>query len=73
MTSIQFIMKVVISMITLIITPFNVLLGILVLSIIEIISGIYFAYKLQYSKIELPFLLVLTIKLIILIIVVHLA
>ena len=60
-------------MITLIITPFNVLLGILVLSIIEIISGIYFTYKLQYSKIELPFLLVLTIKLIILIIVVHLA
>lgn len=60
-------------MITLIITPFNVLLGTLVLSIIEIISGIYFAYKLQYSKIELPFLLVLTIKLIILIIVVHLA
>lgn len=60
-------------MITLMITPFNVLLGTLVLSIIEIISGIYFAYKLQYSKIELPFLLVLTIKLIILIIVVHLA
>lgn len=60
-------------MITLIITPFNVLLGILVLSIIEIISGIYFAYKLQFSKIELPFLLVLTIKLLILIIVVHLA
>ena len=73
MTSIQFIMKGVISMITLIITPFNVLLGILVLSIIEIISGIYFAYKLQYSKIELPFLLVLTIKLIILIIIMHLA
>ena len=73
MTSIQFTMKGVISMITLIITPFNVLLGVLVLSIIEIISGIYFAYKLQYSKIELPFLLVLTIKLIILIIVVHLA
>jgi len=72
MTSIQFTMKGVISMITLVITPFNVLLGILVLSIIEIISGIYFAYKLQYSKIELPFLLVLTIKLIILIIVVHL-
>lgn len=60
-------------MITLIITPFDVLLGVLVLSIIEIINGIYFAYKLQYSKIELPFLLVLTIKLIILIIVVHLA
>ena len=60
-------------MITLIITPYNVLLGVLVLSIIEIISGIYFAYKLQYSKIELSFLLVLIIKLIILIIVVHLA
>ena len=47
----------------LIITPFNVLLGILVLSIIEIISGIFFVYRLQYSKIELPFLLVLLIKL----------
>lgn len=60
-------------MITLIITPFNVLLGIIVLSLIEILSGIFFFYKLQYSKIELPFLLVFIMKLLILIAIMHLA
>lgn len=57
----------------LIITPYSVLLGIIVLSLIEILSGIFFFYKLQYSKIELPFLLVFIMKLLLLIAVMHLA
>ena len=56
----------------LIITPYSVLLGIIVLSLIEILSGIFFIYKLQYSKIELPFLLVFIIKLLILIAIMYL-
>lgn len=57
----------------LIITPYSVLLGIIVLSLIEILSGIFFFYKLQYSKIELPFLLVFIMKLLLLIAIMHLA
>lgn len=62
----------VITMDILIITPYSVLLGIIVLSLIEILSGIFFIYKLQYSKIELPFLLVFIIKLLILIAIMYL-
>lgn len=57
----------------LIITPYSVLLGIIVLSLIELLSGIFFFYKLQYSKIELPFLLVFIMKLLLLIAIMHLA
>lgn len=57
----------------LIITPFSVLLGIIVLAFIEILSGIYFAYKLQKSNIELLFALVLFIKLIILVTLLYIA
>lgn len=57
----------------LIITPYSVLLGIIVLSLIEILSGIFFFYKLQYSKIELPFLLVFIMKLLLLMAIMHLA
>ena len=56
----------------LIITPYSVLLGIIVLSLIEILSGIFFIYKLQYSKIEIPFLLVFIMKLLILIAIMYL-
>lgn len=52
----------------LIITPYSVLLGIIVLALIELLSGIYFIYKLQRNKIELLFGILLMIKLIILII-----
>lgn len=57
----------------LIITPYSVLLGIIVLSLIELLSGIFFFYKLQYSKIELPFLLVFIMKLLLLMAIMHLA
>lgn len=49
----------------LIITPYSVLLGIIVLALIELLSGIYFIYKLQRNKIELLFGILLMIKLII--------
>lgn len=57
----------------LIITPFSVLLGIIVLALIELLSGIYFIYKLQRNKIELLFALVLFIKLIILVTLLYIA
>lgn len=57
----------------LIITPYSVLLGIIVLALIELLSGIYFIYKLQRNKIELLFGILLIIKLIIFIMLLHVA
>lgn len=57
----------------LIITPFSVLLGIIVLALIELLSGIYFIYKLQRNKIELLFGILLMIKLIIFIMLLYIA
>ena len=57
----------------LIITPYSVLLGIIVLALIELLSGIYFIYKLQRNKIELLFGILLMIKLIIFIMLLYLA
>ena len=57
----------------LIITPYSVLLGIIVLALIELLSGIYFIYKLQRNKIELLFGILLMIKLIIFILLLYVA
>lgn len=57
----------------LIITPYSVLLGIIVLALIELLSGIYFIYKLQRNKIELLFGILLMIKLIIFIMLLYIA
>lgn len=57
----------------LIITPYSVLLGIIVLSLIELLSGIYFIYKLQRNKIELLFGILLMIKLIIFVMLLYIA
>lgn len=57
----------------LIITPYSVLLGIIVLALIELLSGIYFIYKLQRKKIELLFGILLMIKLIIFIMLLYIA
>ena len=57
----------------LIITPYSVLLGIIVLALIELLSGIYFIYKLQRNKIELLFGILLIIKLIIFIMLLYIA
>lgn len=57
----------------LIITPYSVLLGIIVLALIELLSGIYFIYKLQRNKIELLFGILLMIKLIIFIMLLYVA
>lgn len=57
----------------LIITPYSVLLGIIVLALIELLSGIYFIYKLQRNKIELLFGILLMIKLIIFIMILYIA
>ena len=57
----------------LIITPYSVLLGIIVLALIELLSGIYFIYKLQRNKIELLFGILLMIKLIIFILLLYIA
>lgn len=57
----------------LIITPYSVLLVIIVLALIELLSGIYFIYKLQRNKIELLFGILLMIKLIIFIILLYIA
>lgn len=57
----------------LIITPYSVLLGIIVLALIELLSGIYFIYKLQRNKIELLFGILLMIKLIIFLILLYIA
>lgn len=57
----------------LIITPYSVLLGIIVLALIELLSGIYFIYKLQRNKIELLFGILLIIKLVIFIMLLHIA
>ena len=57
----------------LIITPYSVLLGIIVLALIELLSGIYFIYKLQRNKIELLFGILLMIKLIIFVILLYIA
>ena len=57
----------------LIITPYSVLLGIIVLALIELLSGIYFIYKLQRNKIELLFGILLMIKLIIFILLLNIA
>lgn len=57
----------------LIITPYSVLLGIIVLALIELLSGIYFIYKLQRNKIELLFEILLMIKLIIFIMLLYIA
>lgn len=57
----------------LIITPYSVLLGIIVLALIELLSGIYFIYKLQRNKIELLFGILLMIKLVIFIILLYIA
>ena len=57
----------------LIITPYSVLLGIIVLALIELLSGIYFIYKLQRNKIELLFGILLMIKLVILIMLLYIA
>lgn len=57
----------------LIITPYSVLLGIIVLALIELLSGIYFIYKLQRNKIELLFGILLIIKLIIFILLIYVA
>ena len=57
----------------LIITPYSVLLGIIVLALIELLSGIYFIYKLQRNKIELLFGILLMIKLIVFIMLLYIA
>lgn len=57
----------------LIITPYSVLLGIIVLALIELLSGIYFIYKLQRNKIELLFGILLMIKLVIFIMLLYVA
>lgn len=57
----------------LIITPYSVLLGIIVLALIELLSGIYFIYKLQRNKIEILFGILLIIKLIIFIMLLYIA
>ena len=57
----------------LIITPYSVLLGIIVLALIELLSGIYFIYKLQRNKIELLFGILLMIKLVIFIMLLYIA
>lgn len=57
----------------LIITPYSVLLGIIVLALIELLSGIYFIYKLQRNKIELLFGILLMIKLIIFVMLLYVA
>lgn len=57
----------------LIITPYSVLLGIIVLALIELLNGIYFIYKLQRNKIELLFGILLMIKLIIFIMLLYIA
>lgn len=57
----------------LIITPYSVLLGIIVLALIELLSGIYFIYKLQRNKIELLFGILLMIKLIIFVMLLYIA
>lgn len=57
----------------LIITPYSVLLGIIVLALIELLSGIYFIYKLQRNKIEILFGILLMIKLIIFIMLLYIA
>jgi len=57
----------------LIITPYSVLLGIIVLALIELLSGIYFIYKLQRNKLELLFGILLMVKLIIFIILLYIA
>lgn len=57
----------------LIITPYSVLLGIIVLALIELLSGIYFIYKLQRNKIELLFGILLMNKLIIFIMLLYIA
>ena len=57
----------------LIITPYSVLLGIIVLALIELLSGIYFIYKLQRNKIELLFGILLMILLIIFIMLLYIA
>lgn len=57
----------------LIITPYSVLLGIIVLALFELLSGIYFIYKLQRNKIELLFGILLMIKLIIFIMLLYIA
>lgn len=57
----------------LIITPYSVLLGIIVLALIELLSGIYFIYKLQRNKIELLFGILLMIKLVIFILLLYIA
>ena len=57
----------------LIIMPYSVLLGIIVLALIELLSGIYFIYKLQRNKIELLFGILLIIKLIIFIMLLYIA
>ena len=57
----------------LIITPYSVLLGIIVLALIELLSGIYFIYKLQRNKIEILFGILLMIKLVIFIMLLYIA
>lgn len=57
----------------LIITPYSVLLGIIVLALIELLSGIYFIYKLQRNKLELLFGILLIIKLIIFVMLLYIA
>lgn len=57
----------------LIITPYSVLLGIIVLALIELLSGIYFIYKLQRNKIELLFGILLMIKLVIFMMLLYIA